>query len=176
MKNSANGNAHIQTTEMYVRADESEKLETLNAITPPNLRGGRFKATDKLFPVANTPEQIRDLGLDGLKHYIKTIGLYNAKAENIISWDVPGSFELVYGCKRMIETQNLDLDTVLIHVDVNGFPQLPSSLNQIPVIYMMDPHDRQHLKSFEALHDQPVLVAPLKTYTILNTLKITPNK
>jgi len=31
-----------------------------------------------------------------------------AKQENIISWDVPGSFELVYGCKRMIETQSLD--------------------------------------------------------------------
>lgn len=45
---------------------------------------GVNKATDKLFPVANTPEKIRDLGLDGLKEYIKTIGLYNAKAENII--------------------------------------------------------------------------------------------
>jgi endonuclease-3 len=45
---------------------------------------GVNKATDKLFPVANTPEAIRDLGLEGLKEYIKTIGLYNAKAENII--------------------------------------------------------------------------------------------
>lgn len=42
------------------------------------------KATDKLFPVANTPEAIYALGVDGLKHYIKTIGLYNAKAENVI--------------------------------------------------------------------------------------------
>ena len=42
------------------------------------------KATDKLFPVANTPEQIYALGVDGLKQYIKTIGLYNAKAENVI--------------------------------------------------------------------------------------------
>ncbi len=41
-------------------------------------------ATDKLFPVANTPQQIFDLGLDGLKSYVKTIGLYNSKAENII--------------------------------------------------------------------------------------------
>ena len=30
------------------------------------------------------------------------------KQENIISWDVPGSFELVFGCKKMLETQNLD--------------------------------------------------------------------
>ncbi len=42
------------------------------------------KATDKLYPVANTPETILSLGVDGLKEYIKTIGLYNAKAENII--------------------------------------------------------------------------------------------
>lgn len=41
------------------------------------------KATDKLFPVANTPKAIFDLGVDGLKEYIKTIGLYNAKAENV---------------------------------------------------------------------------------------------
>ena len=45
---------------------------------------GVNKATDKLFAIANTPESIYQLGLDGLKEYIKTIGLYNAKAENII--------------------------------------------------------------------------------------------
>ncbi|MFC0322321.1 endonuclease III [Gallibacterium melopsittaci] len=45
---------------------------------------GVNKATAKLFPVANTPQAILDLGLDGLKSYIKTIGLYNSKAENII--------------------------------------------------------------------------------------------
>ncbi|MBL6692025.1 MAG: endonuclease III [Pseudomonadales bacterium] len=42
------------------------------------------KATEKLYPVANTPEAIAALGLRKLKSYIKTIGLYNAKAENII--------------------------------------------------------------------------------------------
>ena len=45
---------------------------------------GVNKATDKLFPAANTPEAILALGVDGLKKYIKTIGLFNAKAENII--------------------------------------------------------------------------------------------
>lgn len=45
---------------------------------------GVNKATEKLFPVANTPQSILDLGVEGLKHYIKTIGLYNSKAENII--------------------------------------------------------------------------------------------
>lgn len=50
------------------------------------------KATDKLFPVANTPQAIYALGVDGLKQYIKTIGLYNAKAENVIK-----------ACKILIE-------------------------------------------------------------------------
>lgn len=45
---------------------------------------GVNKATRKLFPVANTPEAIYALGVDGLKEYIKTIGLFNAKAENVI--------------------------------------------------------------------------------------------
>ncbi len=45
---------------------------------------GVNKATDKLFPVANTPESILQLGEDGLKEYIKTIGLYNGKGRNII--------------------------------------------------------------------------------------------
>jgi len=43
---------------------------------------GVNKATDKLYPVANTPQAILDLGLDGLKEYIKTIGLFNTKAAN----------------------------------------------------------------------------------------------
>jgi endonuclease-3 len=42
------------------------------------------KATDKLYPVANTPDAIAALGEVGLKRYIKTIGLYNSKARNII--------------------------------------------------------------------------------------------
>ena len=45
---------------------------------------GVNKATARLYPVANTPAAILALGVEGLKSYIKTIGLYNAKAENII--------------------------------------------------------------------------------------------
>jgi endonuclease-3 len=45
---------------------------------------GVNKATEKLFKVANTPQQILDLGLRGLKRYVKTIGLYNTKASNIL--------------------------------------------------------------------------------------------
>ncbi|MBQ0785813.1 MAG: endonuclease III [Amphritea sp.] len=53
------------------------------------------KATRKLFPVANTPEAIYALGVDGLKEYIKTIGLYNAKAENVIK-----------ACKMLVDLHN----------------------------------------------------------------------
>ena len=42
------------------------------------------KAMAKLFPVANTPEAIYALGVEGLSQYIKTIGLYNSKARNVI--------------------------------------------------------------------------------------------
>lgn len=45
---------------------------------------GVNKATRKLYPIANTPEAIYALGVEGLKEYIKTIGLFNAKAENVI--------------------------------------------------------------------------------------------
>lgn len=45
---------------------------------------GVNKATAKLYPVANTPQAIIDLGLEGLKSYIKTIGLFNTKAVNTI--------------------------------------------------------------------------------------------
>jgi endonuclease-3 len=46
---------------------------------------GVNKATEKLYAVANTPEKILKLGLRGLKRFIKTIGLYNTKARNIMS-------------------------------------------------------------------------------------------
>lgn len=45
---------------------------------------GVNKATARLFPVANTPEAIHALGVEGLSEYIKTIGLYNSKAKNVI--------------------------------------------------------------------------------------------
>ncbi len=56
---------------------------------------GVNKATEKLFAVANTPEKILALGEEGLKEYIKTIGLYNTKAKNIIAT-----------CKILIEKYN----------------------------------------------------------------------
>ncbi|NLA66639.1 MAG: endonuclease III [Gammaproteobacteria bacterium] len=46
---------------------------------------GVNKATRRLFPVANTPAAIAALGEEGLKRYINTIGLYNAKAANVVA-------------------------------------------------------------------------------------------
>jgi endonuclease-3 len=53
---------------------------------------GVNKATRKLFPVANTPQKLLELGEAGLKKYISTIGLYNAKAANVIAT-----------CRRLVE-------------------------------------------------------------------------
>lgn len=56
---------------------------------------GVNKATDKLFPVANTPEAIYALGYEGLCEYINTIGLYPTKAKNVIET-----------CRLLIEKHN----------------------------------------------------------------------
>lgn len=53
------------------------------------------KATRQLYPIANTPKKIFQLSEEGLKKYIKTIGLYNTKAKNIIKT-----------CKILIENHN----------------------------------------------------------------------
>jgi endonuclease-3 len=59
---------------------------------------GVNKATAKLFPVANTPQAIYDLGEEGLKKYIKTIGLFNSKAKNVIA-----------ACKILLEQHNSEV-------------------------------------------------------------------
>jgi len=87
---------------------------------------GVNKATDKLYPIANTAQQIFDLGVDGLKPYIKTIGLFNSKADNIIKTcrqllelhhgDVPedrDALETLPGVGR--KTANVILNTVFNH-------------------------------------------------------------
>ncbi len=56
---------------------------------------GVNKATSRLYKVANTPQQIYDLGLETLKEYIKTIGLFNTKAKNVIKT-----------CKILIDKHN----------------------------------------------------------------------
>ncbi|BAP41184.1 endonuclease III [Pseudomonas sp. 21LCFQ02] len=53
------------------------------------------KATARLYPVANTPQAIYALGVEGLSEYIKTIGLYNSKAKNVIET-----------CRLLVEQHN----------------------------------------------------------------------
>ena len=128
------------------------------------------KATGKLYPVANTPQGILDLGEAGLKHYIRTIGLYNSKAENIIKTcrilldshggDVPRdrkSLEALPGVGR--KTANVVLNTAFgeptIAVDTHIFRvsnrtglapgKTPLQvelklLKAVPVVFLQDAH------------------------------------
>lgn len=68
------------------------------ALSAQSTDKGVNKATRKLFAVANTPEKILKLGESGLKKHIKTIGLYNTKATNIIKT-----------CKMLIELHNSEV-------------------------------------------------------------------
>ncbi|VAW89497.1 Endonuclease III [hydrothermal vent metagenome] len=87
----------LKRTEIFerLRAENPHPTTELNYTTPFELLiavilsaqatdKGVNKATDKLYPVANTPTAIHALGVDRLKVYIKTIGLYNSKAANVI--------------------------------------------------------------------------------------------
>jgi len=71
------------TTELHY----GSPFELLVAVTlsAQSTDRGVNKATAALFPVANTPQAILDLGEDGLKEHIRTLGLYNSKAKNIIA-------------------------------------------------------------------------------------------
>ena len=127
-------------------------------------------ATTKLYPVANTPESILALGEKGLKKYIRTIGLFNSKAKNVISTcqqliekhdsEVPDSreaLEALPGVGR--KTANVVLNTAFGHptmaVDthiyrVSNRTRLASGktvlavekklLKVIPEQYMIDAH------------------------------------
>ena len=80
--------------------DFSSPFELLVAVTlsAQATDVGVNKATAKLFPVANTPEAIYALGVDGLSEYIKTIGLFNSKARNVIA-----------ACKMLIELHHSEV-------------------------------------------------------------------
>jgi len=83
----------IKRLDAYIPHPKSD-LEYTNAYTllvavvlsAQSTDKGVNKATKILFPLADTPQKMLDLGLDKLKTYIKTIGLYNNKAKSIISF------------------------------------------------------------------------------------------
>lgn len=66
------------------------------------------KITKKLFQIANTPEKILLLGIKGLKHYIKGIGLYNIKSSNIIQT----SFLLLTKYNGNIPNNRIELESL----------------------------------------------------------------
>lgn len=67
---------------------------------------GVNKATAKLYPIANTPRTIFDLGETGLKKYIKTIGLFNTKGSNIIKT-----------CKMLMELHESNIPQTRIELE-----------------------------------------------------------
>ncbi len=70
------------TTELAYRTDFELLVAVILSAQATDV--GVNKATARLYPVANTPQAILALGEQGLKEYIKTIGLFNAKAHNVI--------------------------------------------------------------------------------------------
>lgn len=87
---------------------------------------GVNKATEKLFKVADTPEKMVKLGIKKLKDHIKTIGLYNAKAENVIKMsktliekynsDVPNNMDDLVGLAGVgRKTANVVLNIIFGH-------------------------------------------------------------
>ncbi len=75
-------------------------LSYYNKATVPNAKKFRFGIV-----VSEWNPEITENLYKGAKQAFLENGVLE---ENLIRWDVPGSFELIYGCKRMVETQNLD--------------------------------------------------------------------
>ncbi len=109
---------------------------------------GVNKATRKLYPVANTPEAIYALGVDGLKEYIKTIGLYNAKAENVIKT-----------CKALIDQHNSEV------------PDSREALEALPGVGRKTAN-----VVLNTAFGQPTMAVDTHIYRVSNRTKIAPGK
>jgi endonuclease-3 len=109
---------------------------------------GVNKATRKLFPVANTPEAILALGEEGLKDYIKTIGLFNSKAKHIIQT-----------CRILIER----FDSVV--------PQNRSDLESLPGVGRKTAN-----VILNTAFGQPTMAVDTHIYRVANRTKIAPGK
>ncbi len=109
---------------------------------------GVNKATSKLFPVANTPESILALGVEELKQYIKTIGLFNTKAENLIKT-----------C------------TILIKEHHSVIPQTREALEKLPGVGRKTAN-----VILNTAFGQPTLAVDTHIFRISNRTKIAPGK
>ena len=81
-------------------ATENKNLSQYDKNTIPNAKNFRFGIV-----VSEWNDEVTNGLFDGAKAALLDCGTL---PENIVRWNVPGSFELIYGCKRMIETQKLD--------------------------------------------------------------------
>lgn len=109
---------------------------------------GVNKATSKLFPVANTPQAIFDLGLEKLKEYIKTIGLFNAKGENIIKT-----------CKLLIEKHD------------GNVPSDRESLEELPGVGRKTAN-----VVLNTAFNQPTMAVDTHIFRVANRTRIAPGK
>lgn len=109
---------------------------------------GVNKATAKLFPVANTPQSIYDLGIEGLKKYIKTIGLFNSKAKHIIAL-----------CQILIEQHNGEV------------PQQRKALEALPGVGRKTAN-----VVLNTAFGQPVMAVDTHIFRVSNRTKIAPGK
>ena len=106
------------------------------------------KATDKLFPIANTPETIHALGVEGLSKYIRTIGLYNSKAKNVIA-----------ACKILIDTYN------------SVVPENREALEALPGVGRKTAN-----VVLNTAFGHPVMAVDTHIYRVSNRTKIAPGK
>ncbi len=81
-------------------ATENKNLSNYDKSTIPNTNGLRFGIV-----VSEWNEQITNGLLQGALEALVDNGV---DEQNIVKWKVPGSFELIYGCKKMVETQQVD--------------------------------------------------------------------
>lgn len=109
---------------------------------------GVNKATRKLYPVANTPEKIAELGVDGLKTYIKTIGLFNSKAVNVIKT-----------CELLIEKHNSEV------------PQDRESLEALPGVGRKTAN-----VVLNTAFGQPTMAVDTHIFRVANRTRIAPGK
>jgi endonuclease-3 len=105
-------------------------------------------ATAKLFPVANTPEAIYALGEEGLKEYIKTIGLFNSKAANIIKT-----------CKMLIDLHDSEI------------PQTREALEALPGVGRKTAN-----VVLNTAFGQPTMAVDTHIFRVSNRTKIAPGK
>lgn len=109
---------------------------------------GVNKATRRLFPVANTPEAILSLGEEGLKDYIKTIGLYNSKAKHIIQ-----------ACQILVEKFNSTVPDN--RVDLESLPGVGRKTANVVL---------------NTAFGQPTMAVDTHIYRVSNRTKIAPGK